>query len=224
MAKARDRRKAKAKTKPKTELAEPTVEAKMALAMAFEGAGGVPALIAWARTNERTRTAFYMLYGKTVPLTVGAQVNHKIEADSEQTQAKFLEGLNRIIETERRYRESGMRPAATFTDGSTGITTDANTGEVVAARNNMRLAAPTSPSQQPAPDPPSAPRPKPVTPLRVVSAFEQSILDRANGKVRNDGPPVVGLYAGAANGIDGADDGRSNPDKAMDYYGFGKQQ
>ncbi len=40
-------------------------EAKEALALAFDGIGGVPALIAWAETH---REAFYKLYAKLIPV------------------------------------------------------------------------------------------------------------------------------------------------------------
>ena len=40
-------------------------EAKYALALAFEGIGGVPALIEWAKDN---REAFYRLYSKLIPV------------------------------------------------------------------------------------------------------------------------------------------------------------
>jgi hypothetical protein len=40
-------------------------EAKEALALAFEGIGGVPALVAWAETH---REAFYKLYAKLIPV------------------------------------------------------------------------------------------------------------------------------------------------------------
>jgi hypothetical protein len=41
------------------------VEAKEAIALAFEGIGGVPALVAWAATH---REAFYKLYAKLIPV------------------------------------------------------------------------------------------------------------------------------------------------------------
>lgn len=44
------------------------LEAKEALALAFEGIGGVPALIAWAETH---REAFYKLYAKLIPVELG---------------------------------------------------------------------------------------------------------------------------------------------------------
>jgi hypothetical protein len=40
-------------------------EAKEALALAFEGIGGVPALVSWAETH---REAFYKLYAKLIPV------------------------------------------------------------------------------------------------------------------------------------------------------------
>ena len=44
------------------------LEAKEALALAFEGIGGVPELIRWA-TNHRE--AFYKLYAKLIPIELG---------------------------------------------------------------------------------------------------------------------------------------------------------
>jgi hypothetical protein len=41
-----------------------TIFAKKAFEAAFDGIGGVPALILWAKTN---RTEFFKLYGKLIP-------------------------------------------------------------------------------------------------------------------------------------------------------------
>jgi hypothetical protein len=41
------------------------LEAKEALALAFEGIGGVPALVTWAESH---REAFYKLYAKLIPV------------------------------------------------------------------------------------------------------------------------------------------------------------
>ncbi len=50
-----------------------TATVKSALAAAFEGIGGVPALIAWAKTKEG-RPEFYKLWAKMMPTEVTASV------------------------------------------------------------------------------------------------------------------------------------------------------
>ena len=47
-----------------------TTEAKTALALAFEGLGGVDALIEWAKDNQ---TEFYKLYAKLLPVQVAGE-------------------------------------------------------------------------------------------------------------------------------------------------------
>ena len=44
-----------------------TTQAKEAIQMAFEGIGGVPALIAWAK-DEKNQGAFYSLFSKLLPV------------------------------------------------------------------------------------------------------------------------------------------------------------
>ena len=48
----------------KGSLNKTTIEVKKALSLAFEGIGGVPALIKWAKDNQ---TDFYKLYAKMLP-------------------------------------------------------------------------------------------------------------------------------------------------------------
>lgn len=53
-----------------------TVAVKEAMLLAFEGLGGVPALIEWAKVNP---TEFYKLYSKLLPLQVNADLDGKLE-------------------------------------------------------------------------------------------------------------------------------------------------
>lgn len=53
-----------------------TKAAKEALEMAFDGIGGVPALIEWARDNQ---TEFYKLFTKLLPVQVEGNLDGKIE-------------------------------------------------------------------------------------------------------------------------------------------------
>jgi hypothetical protein len=53
------------------------LEAKEAIALAFQGIGGVPALTAWAATH---REAFYKLYAKLIPVELhGSSPNGGIQ-------------------------------------------------------------------------------------------------------------------------------------------------
>ena len=53
-----------------------TAVAKQALELAFDGIGGVPALIKWAKENQ---TEFYKLFAKLLPLQVEGNLDGKIE-------------------------------------------------------------------------------------------------------------------------------------------------
>ncbi len=53
--------------RPKGSQNKTTVAAKEALQMAFDGIGGVPALIAWAM-DEKNQGEFYKIYTKLLPL------------------------------------------------------------------------------------------------------------------------------------------------------------
>ena len=45
--------------RPKNRQNKISVEAKNAIALAFEGSGGVEAMIAWVQQNDRNRSVFY---------------------------------------------------------------------------------------------------------------------------------------------------------------------
>ena len=53
-----------------------TVLVKSVLAEAFEGIGGVPALVEWAQDNQ---TEFYKLFAKLLPVQVEANVDGKLD-------------------------------------------------------------------------------------------------------------------------------------------------
>ena len=53
-----------------------TVKVREAMELAFEGIGGVPALIKWAQDNQ---TDFYKLFAKLLPVQVEASVDGKLE-------------------------------------------------------------------------------------------------------------------------------------------------
>ena len=53
-----------------------TAKVKEAMELAFEGIGGVPALIEWAEDNK---TEFYKLFAKLLPVQVEANLNGKLE-------------------------------------------------------------------------------------------------------------------------------------------------
>lgn len=53
-----------------------TAVAKQALELAFDGIGGVPALIKWAEKNQ---TEFYKLFTKLLPVQVEGNLDGKIE-------------------------------------------------------------------------------------------------------------------------------------------------
>jgi hypothetical protein len=88
-----------------------TSEAKHAIALAFEGIGGVPALIKWAQTNTRTRSIFYsQLYAKLIPLNVQADVDATIEQHNETPAQQALELILTRLLAERQDKEVSGGP------------------------------------------------------------------------------------------------------------------
>jgi hypothetical protein len=65
-----------------------TVAARTALALAFEGIGGVPALTAWARKN---RSDFYKLYARLIPTEVNGQITVTEKPPAVQAVDQWLE-------------------------------------------------------------------------------------------------------------------------------------
>ena len=53
-----------------------TVKVREAMELAFEGIGGVPALVEWAQKNQ---TEFYKLFAKLLPVQVEASVDGKLD-------------------------------------------------------------------------------------------------------------------------------------------------
>jgi hypothetical protein len=85
-----------------------TIESKNAFALAFQGMGGIPKLIAWGRTH---RTAFYQIYSKLIPLQVAAQVDVKHD-NGEAARAKLEDAFKRLIDAEREERAERLMAEA----------------------------------------------------------------------------------------------------------------
>lgn len=71
-----DKRKKGFGGRPKGSPNKTTAKVKEAMELAFEGIGGVPALIEWAEDNK---TEFYKLFAKLLPVQVEANLNGKLE-------------------------------------------------------------------------------------------------------------------------------------------------
>ena len=72
-----------------------TAKVKEAMELAFEGIGGVPALIEWAEDNQ---TEFYKLFVKLLPVQVEASVDGKLEIDHKVSPAvaAMLDNLREV--------------------------------------------------------------------------------------------------------------------------------
>lgn len=82
-----------------------TVEAKNAIALAFEGIGGVEGLIKWAKKTATNRAIFYsQIYTKLIPVTVAANID-VTQNDSGQQFAEALERTLLSLIAERRDAE-----------------------------------------------------------------------------------------------------------------------
>jgi hypothetical protein len=59
-----------------------TTEAKTAIGLAFEGIGGVPALIAWASKNDFNRGVFYSrIYTRLIPVQIAGQIDGNVRVE-----------------------------------------------------------------------------------------------------------------------------------------------
>jgi hypothetical protein len=97
-------------------------EAKEMIALAFEGAGGLPKLIQWAKTHS---AAFYtQLYAKLIPLQLNAQstldvsVNIKGEEARQKLQSAFLALYEAERDDERAAIDARPAPLVTYTSST----------------------------------------------------------------------------------------------------------
>src|SRR5882757_2746260 len=75
-----------------------TVAAKQAFSLAFEGLGGVDALIEWGKENKST---FYTLYARLIPTEVIGSIGiYDASADARLVRLKLVSDVARIIEGE----------------------------------------------------------------------------------------------------------------------------
>ncbi len=71
----------KGKGRPKGAVNKTTTTAKEAIALAAEGLGGTPRLIAWAREDAKNEHAFWAsIYPRLIPLDVNATIAVSMEA------------------------------------------------------------------------------------------------------------------------------------------------
>lgn len=83
-----------------------TGEAKNMIALAFEGAGGLPALIKWAK--KKPDIFYAQLYTKLIPMQVQGHIDATIEnGDGQLLESQLVASLARAIEAARRSRDTG---------------------------------------------------------------------------------------------------------------------
>ena len=89
-----------------------TVEAKTAIALVFEGLGGVDGMIEWARENNKNMSAFYCrLYSRLIPLQLGADdVAARVEDDAEDARSALERAFRRLID--QRHEQGEVAPVA----------------------------------------------------------------------------------------------------------------
>lgn len=71
--------------RPKGAVNKTTTAAKEAFSLAFEGIGGVPALIEWAEEN---RSDFFKLYARLIPVELSGEVKARITVVDDVPAAK----------------------------------------------------------------------------------------------------------------------------------------
>jgi hypothetical protein len=123
---------------------EPPMEARAAFRLAFMGIGGVPKLIAWAKTH---RTLFYQTYAKLIPLQIAGEVTAKVEVDVAGVALEKI--LTRLI-AQRRAEEA----AAVVT---VDVTPDYPDRAMLASPSSEPVASPPAEQQLQQPPAPSTP-------------------------------------------------------------------
>jgi hypothetical protein len=90
-----------------------TLEAKHAISLAFDGLGGVDALIEWANESNSNKGLFYsQIYTKLIPMQIHGKVDAEITGDGQLLASTMVDALLRI----RAARQSG--------DGGVGVIID----------------------------------------------------------------------------------------------------
>lgn len=79
--------------RPKGCLNKRTIAVKEALELAFEGVGGVPALIKWAKTKHG-KAEFFKLWVKMLPREIKVEMAGNIAALVSEARKRILEGSN----------------------------------------------------------------------------------------------------------------------------------
>lgn len=231
----------KRKEKPTVEFSG---EAKHAIAMAFEGAGGLKKLIAWAKTHP---AVFYtQIYTKLLPMQVNANATVSHRVDEEQLRANLHDGLSRIIEARKRTLLEAQERGATLIEAPPpdpnvplnihtmaeqiiGVTIENEQSSVVIIDNCGPADAPKATVPEPAvPDiQRSIERdsriiingPK-VSERQSLASPPQSPKPAPPHVVRSRGPSVPGLAAGAALG-EGMEDNLSTTERFLLWRGHG---
>lgn len=71
------------KGRPKGSTNKTTTTAKEAIALAAEGLGGTPRLIAWAKADEKNEAAFWTtIYPRLLPLQVNGEMSLALSAEA----------------------------------------------------------------------------------------------------------------------------------------------
>lgn len=79
-----------------------TAEAKTMIGLAFEGLGGLQALIDTADKSDSLRMIFYtQLYAKLIPIQIQGKIDATIEGDGKLLAATMVDALTRVIASRR---------------------------------------------------------------------------------------------------------------------------
>lgn len=88
-----------------------TGEAKKMIGLAFEGIGGLPGLMAWARDN---RTAFYtQVYTKLIPVQISGKIDVEVNDEGEKARRQLEVAFLNVIAA----RRAGSEDPAVIVDG-----------------------------------------------------------------------------------------------------------
>ncbi|MHC2318383.1 hypothetical protein [Bradyrhizobium diazoefficiens] len=198
---------------------EVTGEAREMLALAFEGIGGLPELMKWAKTH---RTAFYNHYTKLLPMTLNANATVDVKEDRAELEASMTNLMTNLmlaheVEDAERARAAGIviEEGETYRDALERIVTG---GTIIDHKPQAAIVDNVSPGP-PAP----AANVRPETP----AAAPQSAAPAAANVVplrnvaRSAGSSVPGLNAGVA--LDkGSDDLLSTTERFYLWNGHGR--
>jgi hypothetical protein len=175
-----------------TPMVEFNGEAKHAIAMAFEGMGGLRKFINWARTHPMV---FYtQIYTKLIPMTLNANATVNVRVTADEERAAIRNAFMRVIDAQKREEARPETPAANVVTGVTYTRTTAAVEPEPPAppRSTPHLVTPDAAPQSPK----GTPATEALTPR---AARERAMAPSYPPPISNGEPSTTEKYLNWAN-------------------------